>query len=189
MPGRTLDPDFASAMQEAHVEGFVLVEMQLDSGTFRVCGLPFAFIWGADTYLPALGLGSVAKILETDTEVHGLSFTLSGVPSSAVAMTLQENVQGRRVIVRYAVLEGTTVYVDENVWDGLLDVMTLDDNGETSTITVSAEHTLAAWGEPNEVLYSHEAQQLIAPGDMFFEFAAKMSNATIVWPGKEFFRR
>lgn len=186
MSGRNLDSNFEAAMQAAHVDGFVMVDMILDSGPLYLCGLPFSFAWAGKTYIGVGGLGSVAQILETDREVAGLTFTLSGVPEDKIALVHQEDVQGRAVQVRMAVLDGTTVYVDENVWQGLLDVMTIDDSGPKATINVTAEHTLNAWEEPNVLLYSHEDQQRVAPGDKFFEFAAEMSNATIVWPGKEF---
>lgn len=189
MAGRSLDPSLAAAMQAAHVEGFVLVEMALDSGTLYMVGLPVAFVYGGNTYQPVMGVGTIREILETDTEVADLNFTLSGVPESSIAIALSEPVQGRAVIVRQAVLDGSTVYMDTNVWQGYLDVMTLDDTGPTAVINVSAVHTMAAYAESKEVLFSNEDQQAISPGDKFFEYAAQMASATIVWPGKDFFKQ
>ena len=186
MTGRTLDTTFAAALQAAHVEGFVLVDMYLDSGTVYVAGLPFAFDWAGHTYLPVMGLGTVREMIETDSEVQGLQFTLSGVPESSIALVAAEEVQGRRVTVRQAIIDGGTVYMDDAVWEGTLDVMTIDDSGPSATVTVTAEHALASWAEPQQVLYSHEDQQLISAGDKFFEYAAQMATATLTWPGKEF---
>lgn len=188
MTGRNLDTDFATAMQAAHVDGFVFVEMQLDTPLY-VVGLPFDFTYGGDTYLPVMGLGSINEILETDTEVAGLSFTLSGVPESHISLVLSEDVQGRKVIVRQAVLVDGEVYVDDRAWEGYLDTMSVDDSGPTATVTVTAEHLLASWSEPNQVLFSHEDQQRLSPGDKFFEYVAQMSQMTIVWPNKEFFKQ
>lgn len=189
MTGRSLDTNFAAAMQASHVDGFVFVEMRLDSGTLYVAGLSFPFTYGGHTYLPVLGLGGINEILETDAEVAGLTFSLSGVPESSLALVLSEHVQGRVVIVGQATVVAGVVYVDPCVWQGYLDVMTIDDRGPNATITVTAEHILAAWAEPNQLLFSHEDQQLISAGDKFFEYSAQMSNATIVWPHKEFFAR
>lgn len=189
MAGRDLDPALATALQAAHVDGFVLVSMQLDSGTLYMAGLPFPFTWGGNTYLPVMGVGTVREILETDTEVADLNFTLSGVPESSIAIALAEDVQGRPVTVMQAVVDGTTVYMDEEAWKGYLDVMVIDDSGPTAVINVSAVHTMAAYAEAKEVLYSNEDQQALHPGDKFFEFAAQMANATISWPNKEFFRK
>lgn len=189
MTGRSLDSNFAAAMQAGHVEAFVMVEMDLTSGFLRVCGLPFSFTYGGNVYLGVGGLGSVQQILETDAEVRGLAFTLSGVPESVISLVHTEDVQGRPVKMMLAVLDGTTVYVDQAVWQGELDVMTIDESGAQSVINVTAEHTLTAWEEPNVLLYSNEDQQRLYPGDKFFEYAAQMAQATIVWPGKEFFEQ
>lgn len=189
MTARSLTAGLVAQLQAAHVESWLLVEMYLDSGTVYIASLPFAFTYLGNTYLPALGLGTVQPLIETDAEVQGLSFSLSGVPESSIALMLAEEVQGRRVLVRLCTLNGTTVDVDDAAWEGTLDVMTLDDQGPTSTVTVTAEHQLAAWREPREILHSHEDQQLISPGDKFYEYAASLSQATIVWPDKEFFKQ
>jgi hypothetical protein len=189
MAGRNLDANFAAAMQAAHVDGFVLVEMALDGGTLYMSGLPFAFDWAGHTYLPVMGVGTVHEILETDSEVADLNFTLSGVPESSIALALSEKVQGRAVIVRQACLDAGTIYMDENCWQGYLDVMAVDDTGPTAVINVTAVHAMAAYAEPKVVLFSNEDQQAISPGDRFFEYAAQMANATIVWPSKEFFKQ
>lgn len=188
MTGRSLTAGYAAALQAAHVTQWVLVEMYFDSGTLYIAGLPFPFTYLGNTYLPALGLGTVQQIIETDNEVQGLSFTISGVPEASISLALSEPVQGRRVVVRQCALVGTTVEVDDSAWEGQLDVMTVDDSGPTATITVTAEHALAAWAEPRQILHSHEDQQLISPGDMFYEYASGLSQATLVWPDKNFGR-
>lgn len=185
MSGRSLTAGAAAAFQAAHVDRWLLVEMYLDSGTVYLAGLPFAFDYLGNTYLPVLGLGSVQPMIETDSEVQGLQFTLSGVPESSISLVLSEEVQGRRVLVRQCTLTGTTVDVDDNAWEGTLDVMVVDDAGPTATVTVTAEHALAGWREPRQILHSHEDQQLISPGDKFYEYASGLSTATLVWPGKE----
>lgn len=187
---RGLDTDFAAAMQASHVDGFLLCEMALDSGTIYVVGLAFEVTWNGNTYLPVLGLGTVQEILETDSEVDGLTFTLAGVQESSIAIVLSEQVQGRSVVMRQVALKPDgTVMVDPLLWQGELDTMTLDDSGPTAVVTVTAEHKLAAWAEPNLLRYSDEDQQKLHPGDRFFQFAAAMAEATIVWPNKTFFKQ
>jgi hypothetical protein len=188
--GRALDSDFASLMQGVHVESFILVEMGFDSGTLYLVGLAFPVTWNGNLYAPVMGLGAVQSILETDSEVQGLTFSLSAVPESAIATVLEEPIQGRPVIVRQVALKPDgSITIDQNVWQGLLDTMTIDDQGPTSTITVTAEHKLAAWSDANLSRFSDEDQQAKHPGDLFFQYAAQMAEATIVWPNKTFFRQ
>lgn len=190
MSGRNLSPGFAPTMQAPHVTTFLLVELAFDSGTLYLAGLGFPVVWNGHTYLPTLGLSSVQAITETESEIQGLSFSISGVPEATIALIQTEQYQGRSVIVRQASIDAdNVVQMDENVWQGDLDAIYLDDTAPTATITVTAEHKLANWSAPKLLRFSHEDQQTIAPGDLFFQFAAQMAEATIVWPNKTFFQQ
>lgn len=187
---RGLSGAVAAALDAPHVSWFVLVEMVLDSGTLRLAGTPFPVDWNGYTWLATWGLGAVEATTETDTEIRGLRFTLSGVPASAIATVLTEPVQGRAVTLRLAVLDANNVVqVDVNAWQGTLDTLTLDDGRPLATVSVTAEHRLARWAVPKLVRFSVEDQRRINPADKFFEHAAAMSEASLVWPGKEWFVR
>lgn len=189
MSNRNLSPELAAALAAAHVEYLFLVEFGWDSGTQYLTTAPFDIDWNGHTYVAAGHVGAIEPITETDSEARGLRLTLSGVPESAIAGALTEPTQGRSVVLRLGVVADGGLLVDPNVWKGTLDVPTIDDQAGPATITITAEHQLLAWQQPSGLLYSHEDQQQIAPGDMFFEFAAQMAEATVVWPDKSFFKR
>ena len=186
---RSLDSNLANALAAAHVTHFMLVEMVLDSGTLRVATAPYDISYGGFTWLSVHAVGSIDTVTETSGEQRGLAFTLGGVPSTMISTVLTEHVQGRAVTLKLVVLDGATLRVDESAWSGLLDTMSIDDGAPTATVRVTAEHRLIAWREPNLVRYSDEDQKRLAAGDKFFEYAAAISEATIVWPAKEFFRQ
>lgn len=186
---RTLDSNLAAALQAAHITHFLLVDMALDSGTLRLATAPFDISYGGNTYLAVHNVGSVEPIVEAGGEQRGVAFTLGGVPSSMVSQVLSENLQGRSVTLRLVVVDGATLRVDDSAWTGLLDTMQLEDGAPTATVRVTAEHRLIAWREPNLVRFSNEDQQRLHPGDKFFEYVVELSQATIVWPAKEFFRQ
>jgi hypothetical protein len=186
---RGLDSSLAAALAAAHVTHFLLIELQLDSGTLRLTTAPLAVAYGGHSWLTVHPVGAIESIEETSSEQRGLSFTLSGVPASIVSTVLNEPVQGRFVKLRLVVLDGETLRVDENAWTGLLDTLTLEDKPDGAVVKVNAEHRFIAWREPNLVRYSHEDQQRLAPGDEFFSHAAAISQAEIVWPAKEFFKQ
>lgn len=179
----------ATALAAAHVTQFVLLQLELDGGTVYLASTPFAVDYDGHTYLAAQGIGTIEPVAETAGEVRGLAYTLSGVPSSAIAGVLTEPLQGRTVTLRLAVVDGTTLIVDPVVWQGALDVPTIEDDGATCTIRVTAEHALLGWQQPSGRLFSNEQQQKDYAGDLFFEFAADLADKTIVWPAKEFFRQ
>ena len=184
-----LDANLLAALNSAHVSSFVLIEMDFDSGMLYLTTAPHDVDWNSNTYTAMQGVGSIAPTVETDAGAQGLTFTLSGVPQSAIAGALTEDVQGRAVVIRLAVIDGTTLRVDPNVWSGSLDVMSIADGTDSAVIQVTAEHALIAWQQPSGALFSDAEQQLRHPGDKFFEFAAQMAEATLVWPDKSFFKQ
>lgn len=187
--GRGLDTAFAAAMRDTHATTFVLLQMDLDGGTIRLTDAPHDVTWNGFTWITALGVGTIGNIQESDGEVKGLQFTLSGVPTANVSLALQEDVQGRAVQLRLCALDGTTILVDQNVWEGTLDTMSIRMDGETSTIIVTAEHYLSNWDRPKLLRYSDEDQKLLHPTDRFFEYAARMAEVTVTWPNREFFKQ
>lgn len=189
MPDRGVNPTALANLTARYVADFPLIEMQLASGTVRIAGLSFPVDWNGFTWLPDRGLGQIETIKESGAEIAGLSFVLSGATPALISGALTENVRGRTIIVRNATVNGTVVSVDENVWIGQLDTLSIQDSKDTAQIRVTAEHRLVYWQSPHPVEFSHAAQQLVDPTDTFFSRMADLANATIVWPNKEFFKR
>lgn len=189
MSRENLDSSTLAALAAANVQMFILVELDFDAGRVYLCDLPFSVVWNGNTYLGSAAIGSVEPITETDAEARGIAFTLSAVPSANISTALGEEVQGRKALVRLAIVDGTTLRVDPCAWQGVMDVMTLDDNGQQPVIRVTAEHQAIAWQQPSGAMFSDAEQQARYPGDKAFEFAAQIAEATIVWPSAAFFRQ
>jgi hypothetical protein len=181
---RGIDSSTNTALQQPHVTGFLLLELAFGTGTQYLTDAPHSVDWSDHTYLSARGVGSVEAITETAEGAQGLRFTLAGATQAAIASALADDVQGVPVVVRQAIVDAGTLRVDPNVWSGTLDVMQVAD-GAQPVITVTAEHEMLAWQTPSGALFSHQEQQRIDPTDMFFEFAASMAEATLVWPTKD----
>lgn len=178
---------FASVVQGEHVTWFWLAELQLASGTLRLAGLDFDVEWDGHTWTGARGLGQIAPIEETPNAITGLQLTLAGVTEAHIAGLLGENIQGRTVIIRIAVLDAATepptLAVDPNVWQGLLDVQRF--NESAATITATAEHRLVEWDRPRLLRFSDEDHRRLWPNDRFFKLAAAMAEREIVVFSKE----
>jgi len=178
-----------TALAAAHVTHFVLLQLDLTSGTQYLSSTPFDVAYGGQTYTGVQGIGSIEPVTETSSEIKGLAFTLSGVPSSAIAGMLTEPLQGRTATLRLAIIDGGTAVVDPVVWQGALDVPVIEDNGATATIRINAEHSLIGWQQPSGRLFSNEQQQLDYAGDKFCEFASDLVDKPIVWPDASYFRQ
>jgi hypothetical protein len=59
--------------------------------------------------------------------------------------------------------------------------MTIDEGPEESVIAVSAESRLVDLERARERRYDHRDQQIVHPGDMFFEYVPSIVEAEIVW--------
>jgi hypothetical protein len=186
---RSLSGGFSTAMAAAHANAFPLLELQFASGTDYICGLAHDVVYNANTYLAAGGCLGLEQIVETATQTEGLKISLAGAPSANVALALSEKVQGRLVILRLAMIDsGGALVVDDNVWTGLMDVFTLQDDANQCVAVITAEHMLAVWDRPRTVRYTDAQQQILFPGDLGFQYVEEMAEASIVWPGKEFFQ-
>ena len=187
---RAIDSATRTALQASHVTHFSLIEMDLASGPLRLVDLAFDVTIDGNVYTAAQGIGSIDPVTETDREASGLKFTLNGVPPGALAGALTElkAAQGRRVTLKLAVWDGTALRVDANVWQGVFDIPVIQE-GDSPLVSVTAESLLLGATRPRGTLSSNEDQQLRAPGDKFFEYAAQLAEATIVWPGKDFYKK
>jgi hypothetical protein len=178
-----------AALAQAHVTAFAVLELGFDSGTQRLAALPFDVEVEGQTYTAAQGIGTIEPIKETGAQAAGLAFTLSGVPSSAIASVLTEPLQGRGVVVKLVVVDGSTLRVDPVVWQGTLDVPTITDGGQTAQIRITAEHAMLRWQNPTGQTYTTADQAARNPADKFFDAVAQVAKDTLVWPSKEFFRQ
>lgn len=186
---RSLSGGFTTAIALPSVNLFPLLELQFASGTDYLCGLAHDVPWNGNTYLAAGGYMGLERIVETATQTEGLRIALEGSSAANVALLLTEKVQGRLVIVRLAALDAAGVpQVDANVWTGLMDSMVLNDDAQNCVVTITAEHMLAVWDRPRVVRFTDAQQQILYPGDLGLQYVEEMAEASIVWPGKEFFQ-
>jgi hypothetical protein len=142
-------------------------------------------------YKGAYGIGSVSEIEDSPGEIKGLQFTLSGVGSANVALALDDAavVQGTPVVIRTAVLDGSTYQiVDAPIeWSGTLDTMSIVEDGETCAIQVTAESSAVDLLRGAALTYSNADQQAQTPGDRAFEYVISQSSSPFVWPTRDWF--
>ena len=166
-----LPPGVAAAVDNDHVPLFPLVRMDFDvadGGSLFIAGYPRDVTYDGNVYLSSRGLASIEPIVETSDEVNGLKFTLAGVPEAVLAEALLAKYQGRLCTVLLAFLDGETLNVDPQAWQGRLDVPEIVRAKGTRTITITAEHRLVDWRRPRKLLFNDADQRRIDPTDTFF---------------------
>ena len=134
-----------------------------------------------------LGVGNLLSISavdeSTDLTATGASVVLSGIQSPLLAIARDEDYQGRPITIYLGALDdtGDLIASPTVLFSGFMDVMTIAEAGETSTISVTAENKLIAFDRSYVRRYTAEDQKIDYPNDMGFEFVAKIADQEIIW--------
>lgn len=180
---RTLTGAMVTAAESASQSPIILVEALFDSGALRLWTGYGTLTWDAKAWTGSGDLLRIAPAEETSRVVAaGATFMLSGVSSDLIAIALAEDYQGRTVNMWLGMLSGESVIADPVlVFAGLLDVMEIDEGGQTATITVSAESRLAILEKPPGGYYTDEDQKARYPTDRGLEFVADLQDKEVIW--------
>lgn len=161
-----------------------LVEFELDAGTSRMwTGIGTRTISGKEWY----GVGDLAVIstIEETMELKaaGISISLSGVSAEWLSVALNEPYQGRAVTIYYCLFDENWQKKIEpyHLWSGELDVFSIDEGEDYSTITVTAESILVDLEIPRVRRYTDADQQSEYPGDRGFEFVTAIQDNEVQW--------
>lgn len=185
---RTLTPAAVTAISSQQLALVQLVLMQFPGVSVALNSSNMDIDWLGVTYRGAFGLGSIAAIEDSPGEVKGLQFTMSGVSADYLALALDDSaiVQGTPVTIRTAILDAAYAVVDAPIdWQGRLDTMSIEEDGETCTIAATAESTAVDLLRGTPLTYSNVDQQALYPGDRAFEYLNSQIGKPIVWAGKQ----
>ena len=159
------------------VDLFVAVELMFDSGALRIwSGIGDKSI-GGQTYTGTGSLLAVGGIEESDDlSAPGASISLNGVDSSLVSLAIQEPYQNRDC--RILLGSGNDFF---EVFSGFMDVMTIEDSGDTCTISLTVESRLIILDRKIPLRYTQETQESRYPGDTFFSAVASLQDKKVNW--------
>ena len=127
--------------------------------------------WGGDTYEGVGGMARITSVREQSLlQATGTVFELSGIPSYNLAQALGAQYQDKIAQLWLALLQGRT------------DVMSVREDGDASTISVSAENRLIDLERTRVRYYTDRDQKELFPGDDGFEFVAAINDGSeFVW--------
>ena len=179
--------DLTTAVQNqlaaSELEPFFAIKLAFDSGDVRIWTGYTDITVASETYIGGGQLLSISPIEETvEIAAKGVQFGLNGIDSSLVSVALTENYQGRSAKVYLGVLSSGSVVSDPYLlFDGRMDVMRIEDNGETASIGLAAESRLIDLERPRVRRYTNSDQQDQFPGDTSLRFVADLQDKEIAW--------
>ncbi len=186
---RTLTGSMITEITASSLIPILLAKFEFDSGTTRVWSGVGDFTFNSEIYIGVGDLGSISEITETQViRASGMTFSLSGIPSALISIALTEEYQGRSCSLWLGMLDKTTralISTPFKILTARMDVMTIDEEGETATISIAAENILIDLERPNERRYTPEDQKEEFPGDKGFDFVPSIQDAEIFWGSQE----
>ena len=148
--------------------------------------------FGNVVYRGAYGLGTISNIKDAPGEVNGITLSLFG-DNTAMSLALDEGnvVPQTPLTIRTAVIELDTYTVLDApvVWAGKLDTMNITEDGQSCTITVTAESIGVDLLRGSPSYYADSDQRLIDPNDGSFMYVVDQVGKPLVWPAKSFFQQ
>ena len=159
-------------------------QLQLRNEKVGTANVKQASVYKAFTYTGAGDLLAVSGFSESaDLSAQGITLTLSGMNTAVVQEARDEDYQGKAVKLRLGAFDANGAIADEpfDVFNGFMDVISIDDEGESSAISLTAENKLIRLQRSNERRYTAEDQKIKHPTDKGFEFVTKIQDFQIQW--------
>ena len=181
---RTLSTEMQAVASADLVRPIYLVKMEFDSGDLHLWSGLGNLVYSGDTYVGTGDLMSISPIKESEELVaNGVNFTVSGIKQSLVSIARDEPYQGRKITLYLGAFDENADIISSPVilFGGFMDVMTISDSGETSTITISAENKLIAFDRASVRRFTAEDQKIDYPTDKGFEFVSQIAQQEIIW--------
>lgn len=172
-----------SGFSDASFTGFVAVELKFDSGTLRIWNGYGNLTIDGETYVGGGSLINISAIEESaEIGAKGVSMSLTGISSSILATALTENYQYREVNIYIGTIASGTAS-SYKAFSGRMDVMTINEQGESCTVSLTAESRLIDLERSRVRRWTSEDQKQIDSTDKGFEFINSLQEAAIQWGG------
>ncbi len=186
---KTIGATMQTALEASHVEFIAFIELDFVSGVERYTTCGFDLSWGGHAWKGLGGLVTISEIRESSAlEAVGVKLELSGVPTAAISLALNEKPQGRSAKIWFAVFDSDSgALVDDPMaeYAGRMDVLSLTRGAQSCTIALNVESRLADFARPSNGRFTDADQQRRHAGDLFFSFVAQFSERELVFFSKE----
>jgi hypothetical protein len=184
---RGLTAGMLAALSQGIFRPVIFVEAEFVSGYLRLFSGLGTKSWNSQTWYGAGDLMVVSAISDTEElKATAMSIAVSGIPSANISRALDECRPNYPVRVWFGALDvdGSVIADPVQCFDGKMDVPTIDQGGDSCTISITVETELADLQRARVRRYTDEDQKSVYPGDRFCEFVTKIQDANFTWGGK-----
>lgn len=180
----TVSTDFGDAIASKRIFPIFLAAIEFSSGTGYFWTGIGSISWGGQTWV---GMGDLVGVsaIQQDNAVQANNITLSvnGIPSDLISKALTECRQNFAVSVYFGLLDDTGALIADPIrrFSGQMDVPTVQDGGDTCTISLTAENLLIALQRASNRRYTHADQTIDFSTDLGFNYVPSIQEWSGVW--------
>ena len=183
---RGLHTDMETAVENTVVRPFLLIDLEFSSPIYLWSG--YGDLNYASTDYLGVGelLGFNAIEESQDLGAKGITINLSGINGTTLlTKALTEEYQGKEVEIKLGLFDSTGDIHNTpvTIFSGFMDVLTIDEGGETSTINLSVENKLIQLGRTKTRRYNSADQRKDHSTDEGFDYVASIAEKDITWGG------
>lgn len=176
---RGLHSSTVAALNQTVVRPVNFVEALFSGGALRLWTGIESYTFNSQVYVGAGNLMSIGRVAESSNlEALGVQITLSGISSTLIAKILGELTRNRKLNIWFAVMDSELNILGQatQVFSGYMDIPSIEDSGETSIVTISAESQIIDFGRVRPDIYNDEFQRTLDPNDKSHEYLADLAN-------------
>tara|TARA_R110002153_G_scaffold134623_2_gene284038 strand:+ start:231 stop:788 length:558 start_codon:yes stop_codon:yes gene_type:complete len=181
---RSLTTAFNNQLLSSELSPFLAVSLAFDQGTFYSWTGYGDITFGGNTYIGSGDIINVSPTQETsEIKANGIQVTLSGLPTELISAALSDPYQGRTAKIFFGVLDtdGNVIADPYMMFRGSMDLMTIEDSGDSASIQLTAESRLIDLDRARERRFTSEDQKIDYPNDKGLEFITSLQDKQIIW--------
>tara|TARA_Y100000004_G_scaffold194440_1_gene259022 strand:- start:479 stop:1054 length:576 start_codon:yes stop_codon:yes gene_type:complete len=186
---RTIGTNFRNQIESSRIRPFYAVEIAFKSGTIRTWTGFGSITISSETYIGTGNLLNISNVNETaDVRATGIKITLSGIDSSLLSSSLNQDAENGTIKLFFGVLETSSnaqsvVDTPYLLFSGFLDTISVQEDGGKSIITVSGESKLITLERGANRRYTDQDQKNLFAGDRGLEFIDSLQDKQLFWGG------
>lgn len=181
---RNISPEVLALMDASVKQVAIFYEGEFADGTLRLWSGYGTIEWRDLEWTGAGHLGTISPMTDTvDAVAEGVTLSLSGLSPDLTSAALAELRQGKPGVIWIGFFnsDGELVIDESATFAGRLDVGTIEDSGDTATISIIYEGRLRDLERNRERRRTHEDQLQRYPGDMGLEYTAALIENQVPW--------
>ena len=183
---RDIPQALITALQANSIRPYFAIELMFDTAPLRIwngIGEKTINVQGVDQVFYGFGdllmIGNLDEV--NDLSAKSLQLSLTGLNENVLSLALQEPYQ-RRVCRLYFGEQSVPDVVQ--IFAGKMNKMSIQDDSQTSTISLDVESNLVELERSSNWRYTDENHQSRYSGDTFFSYVQTIQDQQVVWGRK-----